>query len=95
MGSICELLAFGIEIIKMLTTPTTTFIIQRIFFMLTIVLRGSSREVCGRIPHMSAGFTQARQRRQRATIRFVGPSQDPTILVDQYREHQRYHYGRH
>ena len=54
----------------------------------------NARFLESRIPHMSAGFTQARQRRQRATIRFVGPSQDPTILVDQYREHQRYQLPR-
>ena len=44
-----------------------------------------------RIPHMTRGFPQAQQRRQRARARFFGPTQDPTLLVDQLRDNQYHH----
>jgi len=53
----------------------------------------NARFLENRITYMAKGFTQAHQRRQRARVRFYGRTQDPTVLVDQYRDHQRSHFG--
>ena len=53
----------------------------------------NARFLENRITYMAKGFTQAYQRRQNARIRFYGRTQVPTVLVDQYRDHQRLHCG--
>ena len=51
----------------------------------------NARFLENRITYMAKGFTQAHQSRQRARVRFYGRTQDRTVLVDQYRDHQRSH----
>ena len=53
----------------------------------------NARFLENRITYMAKGFSQAHQSRQRARVRFYGRTHDPTVLVDQYRDHQRSHFG--